>query len=44
MHVELGSLEKFVRQVRIGAAQALPGEVSLAIAEGMILPRCLKAL
>jgi hypothetical protein len=44
MHVESGSPGKFVPQVKIDAAQALLGEVSPAIAEKMILPRCLKAL
>ena len=44
MHVELGSLGKFIPQVKIDAAQALLDEVSLAISEKMILPRCLKAL
>jgi hypothetical protein len=44
MLVESGSRGKFVPQVRIDAAQALLGEVSQAIVEGMISPHCLKAL
>jgi hypothetical protein len=44
MHVESGSLGRFAPQVKIDAAQALLGEVSLAIAERMNLPRCLKVL
>ena len=44
MLVELEPLGKFAPRAKIGVAQALLGEVSLAIVEKIILLRCWKAL